>query len=68
MEGTQKLFKKIDQLSKAKSLETLTKRLQKILRIMAYHVSQSESATNDHHEGWRETFAATLRSEVGRKP
>jgi hypothetical protein len=60
-----KTYKKIDNLTKAKSLKDLAKRVQKILRTLAYHSEQSDSAVNDTREHWRETTARFLREECG---
>jgi hypothetical protein len=60
------LHRDIDTLSSAATVGELAASTQKVLRTMAFYVSQSETAVLEHREAWHDEFADALYSAAGK--
>lgn len=60
------LNRDIDALSDTASLEELAAATQKVLRTMAFYVSQSEAAVLEYREAWHDDYTDALYADAGK--
>ena len=53
----------IENLTDARNVQDLARRVQKIMNVMQYYIINSETAILDHEEKWRHKFTRELTSE-----
>jgi len=59
------LNREIDRLSSSKDVKELAARMQNILRVMSYYISQSEGAILEDREGWHSEYSEALYESAG---